>query len=120
MCHTTWIHKRTGERFRWLCRSWKLPDIERFTAGRDSSCRRSLHFLTGGILLLQKHRKRRKTLQIGHVVIEYWQMVATALAVYDFAAVCIAYFLALFLRFDGSYTSITPVFRNSYGQFILP
>ena len=47
-------------------------------------------------------------------------MVAAALAIYDFIAVCIAYFLALFLRFDGSYTSITPVFRNSYGQFILP
>lgn len=69
---------------------------------------------------MQKYRKRRKTLQIGHIVIEHWQMVAAALAIYDFFAVCIAYFLALFLRFDGSYTSITPVFRISYGQFILP
>ncbi len=69
---------------------------------------------------MQKRRKRRKTLQIGRVVIEHWQMVAAALALYDFFAVCLAYFLALFLRYDCAYNTITPVFLNAYLAFILP
>ena len=33
----------------------------------------------------------------GHI--EHWQIVAILLAVYDFIAVCVSYFLALWLRF---------------------
>ncbi len=36
---------------------------------------------------------------LGHI--EHWQIVAIFLAIYDFVAVCVAYFLALFLRFHG-------------------
>ena len=69
---------------------------------------------------MQKCRKRRKTLQIGRVVIEHWQMVAILLAVYDFTAVCAGYFLALFLRYDCAYNTITEIFLNAYLRFILP
>lgn len=34
----------------------------------------------------------------GHI--EHWQIVAILLAVYDFVAVCVSYFLALWLRFS--------------------
>ena len=69
---------------------------------------------------MQERRKRKKTLQIGRIVIEHWQMVAVVLALYDFAAVCIGYFLALFLRYDCAYNTITEIFLNAYLQFILP
>ena len=69
---------------------------------------------------MQKHRKRRKTLQIGRLVIEHWQMVAILLAVYDFIAVCAGYFLALFLRYDCAYNTITGIFLNAYLRFIIP
>ena len=35
-----------------------------------------------------KRRKRKKTLQIGNVQIEHWQMISALLMVYDFVAVC--------------------------------
>ena len=52
--------------------------------------------------------------------IEHWQIVAVFLAIYDFVAVCAAYFLALFLRFDGTYSAIDTQYLNPYYQFILP
>ena len=69
---------------------------------------------------MQERRKRKKTLQIGRIVIEHLQMVAVVLALYDFAAVCIGYFLALFLRYDCAYNTITEIFLNAYLRFILP
>ena len=66
------------------------------------------------------HRKRRKTLQIGSHVIEHWQMIAVVLAVYDFIAVCLGYFLALYLRYDATYTSISQPFIRAYARFIFP
>ena len=65
-------------------------------------------------------RKRRKTLQIGSHVIEHWQMIAVVLAVYDFIAVCLGYFLALYLRYDATYTSISQPFIRAYARFIFP
>jgi len=37
--------------------------------------------------------------QIRHI--EHWQKVAIFLAAYDFAAICISYFLALWIRFHS-------------------
>ena len=65
-------------------------------------------------------RKRRKTLQIGSHVIEHWQIVAVALAIYDFVAVCLGYFLALYLRFDATYTAISQPYIRAYARFIFP
>ena len=40
-----------------------------------------------------------KNLKTGKHAIEHWQIIAVFLAIYDFVAVCAAYFLALLLRF---------------------
>ena len=55
---------------------------------------------------------------LGHI--EHWQIIAVFLAVYDFVAVCAAYFLALWLRFDGVFSSIPPHYWNPYISFIFP
>ena len=52
--------------------------------------------------------------------LEHWQVVSLALAMYDFVAVCGAYFLALFLRFDGVYSAIPQEYIVPYSHFILP
>ena len=52
--------------------------------------------------------------------IEHWQVIAIILGVYDFAAVCAAYFLALLLRFDGVYSAIPEEYIQPYNRFILP
>ena len=52
--------------------------------------------------------------------LEHWQVIAVILAVYDFVAVCGAYFLALLLRFDGVFSAIPQKYIQPYSQFILP
>jgi len=51
---------------------------------------------------------------------EHWQIISVALMLYDFVAVCGAYFLALFLRFDCVYSVIPQQFIVPYNRFILP
>ena len=51
---------------------------------------------------------------------EHWQAISVALMLYDFVAVCGAYFLALFLRFDCVYSSIPQEYIVPYNKFILP
>ena len=46
--------------------------------------------------------------------IEHWQIISALLMVYDFIAVCLAYFLALWLRFDGLVKSIPQSFYQPY------
>ena len=64
----------------------------------------------------EKEKKPKRWL--GHI--EHWQIVAIFLAVYDFIAVCVSYFLALWLRFDGVFSQIPGQYFNPYLQFILP
>ena len=52
--------------------------------------------------------------------IEHWQVISVALILYDFVAVCGAYFIALFLRFDCVYSAIPPRFIVPFNRFILP
>lgn len=52
--------------------------------------------------------------------LEHWQIIAFFLAIYDFAAVCAAYFLALWLRFDGIFSRIAPQYFAAYSKFIFP
>ena len=52
--------------------------------------------------------------------IAQWRVVALFMAIYDFAAVCGAYFLALFFRFDGVFSAIPQQYLIPYEQFILP
>ena len=52
--------------------------------------------------------------------IEHWQIISALLMVYDFIAVCLAYFLALWLRFDGFFGSIPQYYFQPYIHFIFP
>ena len=52
--------------------------------------------------------------------IEHWQIIAFFLVIYDFIVVCAAYFLALLLRFDGTYSTIEKQYIIAYNRFILP
>ncbi len=49
-----------------------------------------------------------------------WRVIALFMALYDFIAVCGAYFLALFLRFDGVFSLIPERYLVAYERFILP
>ena len=52
--------------------------------------------------------------------LEHWHVMAACLMICDVIAVCLAYFLALWLRFDCIYSRIPQVYRVSYALFILP
>ena len=51
--------------------------------------------------------------------IKHWQEVGIYLLVYDFIAVCLSYFLALWIRFDGMFEKIPKEYLNPYKEFIL-
>ena len=68
----------------------------------------------------QRRRWLNKNLKIGKWEIEHWKVISVLLMVYDFVAVCAAYFFALWLRFDGSYNAIGQQYLNAYNTFILP
>ncbi len=61
-----------------------------------------------------------KILRIGKWQIEHWHVISLLMIVYDFVAVCAAYFLALWVRFDGKYSAIDKRFLEPFNQFILP
>lgn len=65
---------------------------------------------------MEKERKTKRW--IGHI--EHWQVVAIFMAVYDFVAVCAAYFIALLIRFDGIYSRIETKYVVAFNPFILP
>ena len=58
-----------------------------------------------------------KPLRIGKLVIEHWQVISVLLALFDYLAVVGAYFLALWVRFDGVYTAIPKAYLFAYGKF---
>lgn len=51
---------------------------------------------------------------------KYWQRVAALLMAYDLLAVCVSYFLALLLRFDGNWLQIPAQYLDAYCRSILP
>ena len=65
---------------------------------------------------MENEKKTRRWL--GHI--EHWQIISALLMVYDFIAICLAYFLALWLRFDGLVRSIPQLWYQPYIQFIIP
>ena len=48
--------------------------------------------------------------------LEHWHIVAVLLSVYDIMAVNFSYFLALWLRFDGVFSSIIDGFFEVYNE----
>lgn len=65
---------------------------------------------------LENEKKPKRWL--GHI--EHWQIIAVFLMLYDFVAVCAAYFLALWIRFDGSFSTIPAWCMGPYTTFIFP
>ncbi len=59
---------------------------------------------------IQKNRHR----------IAQWRIVAFFMALYDFVAVCGAYFMGLFLRFDGVFSNIPLQYLEPFEKFIFP
>ena len=62
--------------------------------------------IAGGYFGMQKKGK-----------LEHWQIIAIYLTVYDAIAVNVAYFLALWIRFDCRYSEIPEVYLSSYLKF---
>ena len=50
--------------------------------------------------------------------LEHWQVIAAMLMVYDFVAVNLSYFLALWLRFDCKFSAISDGYINAWRSFI--
>ena len=50
---------------------------------------------------------------------EHWQVVSIGLTVYDAIAMILAFFMALWFRFDCRYTMIPKEYLNFYFKFIL-
>ena len=61
---------------------------------------------------MDKTRKKRKSL------IEHWQIIAVLLALYDYVAMCLSYFLALWIRYDCHFSSIPMIYRNAWRMFV--
>lgn len=51
--------------------------------------------------------------------VEHWQVVSIGLVVYDIIAVTLAFFLALWFRFDCRYTMIPSEYLSAYYKFLL-
>lgn len=49
----------------------------------------------------------------------HWHKISIILMGYDFISVCVAYFLGLWIRFDGRYSMIPKEYLNPYMKFIL-
>ena len=69
---------------------------------------------------MKEQGKNGKSIQIGGRKIERWQIIAVGLAIYDYVAVCAGYFLALFFRFDGVFSSIPQEYLDPFSKFIFP
>ena len=81
------------------------------------------------MLLLEPEKKtvrsegRRPTgrqVKIGPLKFEHWQIISILLAMYDYVAVCGAYFIALWSRFDGIYTAIPERYMTAYSTWCFP
>lgn len=51
--------------------------------------------------------------------VKHWHKISFVLMAYDFIAVCMAYFLGLWLRFDGRFSMIPKEYLMPYAQFII-
>ena len=51
-------------------------------------------------------------------LIEHWQIIVVYLVIYDIVAVNLAYFLALWFRFDCAFSQIPPIYLDAWKRFI--
>ena len=62
----------------------------------------------------------RKQLIFGKYRLEHWQIISGFLVIYDYLSIAAAYFLALWLRFDGIYSAIPNRYLIAYSTFVFP
>ena len=65
-----------------------------------------------------RNENDRKNRPSGHIA--RWQIVAGLLMLFDVAAICASYFIALWLRYDLQYSMIAARYLQAYRSFILP
>ena len=65
-------------------------------------------------------RPTGRQVKIGPLKFEHWQIISILLALYDYVAVCGAYFIALWSRFDGIYTAIPERYMTAYSTWCFP
>ncbi|MGN0543320.1 MAG: polysaccharide biosynthesis protein [Acutalibacteraceae bacterium] len=63
-------------------------------------------------------KSEKKKSRIKKLRVEKWRAVALLLAIYDIVATNASYFLALWIRFDGSVSRIPDFYLNAYLKFI--
>ena len=51
-------------------------------------------------------------------LIEHWQIIAVLLGLYDYVAMCLSYFLALWIRYDCQFSNIPLLYRNAWRMFV--
>ncbi len=61
--------------------------------------------------------KQKKTKQ-WHTGVQHWQIINIFLVIYDIVAIALAYFLALWVRFDCMYSKIDEVYLKAYMKYI--
>ena len=61
---------------------------------------------------VEREKKQRKGRSV-----EHWQIVSAGLLLYDALAVNLAYFLALWLRFDCMYSAIPQAYLSAWLRF---
>ena len=64
--------------------------------------------------------KETKTKRKKKKPIEHWQIITAFMIVIDLAAIHAAYFLALWFRFDFTYSAINPIYLDAFRRFITP
>ena len=58
--------------------------------------------------------------KIKKLKLKHWQIISLLLVLYDIVAVCGAYMIALWIRFDGQFNHIPARYLEAYGRFIVP
>ncbi len=74
----------------------------------------------GGTPTETAQRPKGKPFRIGKFKLEHWQLISGLLIVYDYLAVVGAHMIALWLRFDGMYSSIPSDYLKAYADFVFP
>ena len=59
----------------------------------------------------------RENLMLTKKKLEHWQVVTLMLMAYDFLAVIVSYFLALWIRFDCKFSEIEPHYLHTYYRY---
>jgi len=62
----------------------------------------------------------KNSIRIGRYSLGQWHITSALLAIYDYLAVVSAYFIALWLRFDGQVSAIPQHYMNAYTLFAYP